>query len=176
MVSAITMMVYGNRRYKTSSKQSKRPAITNTMANPRIMSVDKNGRPYVMWAKNGKKSSDNVFVFSKPNINLDSDKKTYTVSSNDGVYKKSNEFIELSGKVSLSDSEHNVINTSKADVDLKTKDVSGSRPVSGHGPIGKFAGKDGFEARKTESGSNYLWLKGRAKVSIKAKQNLKNGV
>ncbi|HWE47726.1 MAG TPA: LPS export ABC transporter periplasmic protein LptC [Caulobacteraceae bacterium] len=110
------------------------------MTNPRFYGQDDKGRSYVIGGKEAvRDTSDGGHVtLTAPVLRLSTGpEKTLDISAQTGIFDIASKFATLNNKVHLFDSGSGfVFDTAEAVINSKTGDVNGSKPVSGHGPLG----------------------------------------
>jgi lipopolysaccharide export system protein LptC len=126
------------------------------MTNPRFYGQDEKGRSYVVGGKEAVRDASKAghVILTAPVMRLSTGpNKTLDIAARNGLFDDSTKLAYLTNQVHMVDSGSGwIFDTSEAQVNSKTGDVTGNKPVSGRGPIG------------TTTGSSYAILDHGAKV------------
>lgn len=126
------------------------------MITPRFYGQDEKGRSYVVSGKEAIRDdrTGGRVILTLPVLRLATGpNKTMDVSARNGLFDRSSELAYLTNQVHMVDAGSGwVFNSSEAQVNSKTGDITGNKPVTGYGPAG------------TTSGSSYAILDHGAKV------------
>lgn len=137
-----------------------------SMTNARFAGSDDHNRQFVVTAEVASQAigEENVIDLRwiEANIVLASGAKV-VIDADTGVYRRDEKRLSLAGGVSVSHDHGFVLNTARADIDLRDKTASGDAPVTGAGPDGDLRA-EGF--RVADDG-NLIELIGRSRVLFK---------
>lgn len=123
------------------------PAIkmTNQLVNPRFYMVDSKGRPIVLGAASATQTSieqaDMVNPHSK--INMDNGGQI-TITADKGHFNQQDQRLQYNNHVELQSQDGFKLQTSSADINIKTNEAEGTSTVYGTGPSGSLQG-EGFK-------------------------------
>lgn len=136
---------------------------TNLVINPRISSIDDQGKPYQIQAKSAQQLGDLQATLDNPKGNFVMEDGTeLAVSASIGDLKKHKEELGLSGSVDLKSNSGYELKAPSATVDLKTKTAESSEAVYGKGPQGEIHSDQGVKI--TSDGQ--ITFKGKTKLLI----------
>jgi len=108
------------------------------LINPRYEGKEKDGQRYVLTAERAiqvRADADHLTLIS-PTAALEKPDNTLgsKVSAQNGIYDSKQQFLNLKDNVKLVTPQGDTFNTTTADVDLKTKTVTGHDAISGNSP------------------------------------------
>ena len=140
-----------------------RVADDPAMLNPRYVGSDKDDQPYSVTADIARRLAENA-----ENIELEAPKadillkdNTWLVlSASRGLYKRSEEALDLVGSVILYHDSGYEFLTEKANINLETSAAEGDQPISGQGPFGNLQA-EGF--RLVDKGKT-IYFTGKSKL------------
>lgn len=94
---------------------------SNEMVNPNLYGQDKSGRPYVITAKSGYKTNDNIIRLTDitGKLRIEGEHKYYALTSKNGEYKQNSDFIHLCGGVLLVNQDGYKATTDEAVINYK---------------------------------------------------------
>ncbi|MBA8666781.1 LPS export ABC transporter periplasmic protein LptC [Holosporaceae bacterium 'Namur'] len=137
---------------------------SNEMVNPNLHGQDKNGRPYILTAKSGYKTNDNIIKLSDitGKLRIEGEHKYYALSSKNGEYKQNSDLIHLCGDIVIINQGGYTATTQEAVINYKKGSAYTITPIH-------IEGKDlRLEAGNFEMPSaNVLIFKNNVKVLIK---------
>ena len=126
------------------------------MTNPRFYGQDDKGRSYVVGGKEAVRDNagSGHVILTTPVLRLSTGAdKTMDISAQTGIFDLGSKLAVLNNRVHMFDSGSGwTFDTTQAEINSKTGDVTGSKPVVGSGPMG------------TTSGSSYAILDHGAQV------------
>jgi len=114
------------------------------LTNPRYQGADKKGEPFTVTAKSSTKESgtSDVWDLEQPQADITLTRGNWvTVRSDFGVYRESDQQLDLIGGVNLYHDEGYNFRTLAAHVDLVANTAEGDDPVDGDGPFGDITAK-----------------------------------
>jgi lipopolysaccharide export system protein LptC len=126
---------------------------TLSMVNARYFGTDDKGEPFSVTAQGVKErpAPDKLIDLVEPRAQVATkDGRRVDLAATTGVYDRTNEILDLAGKVDLLQKDGYEIHTSQARVLLKENSASGTAAVTGKGPMGEIEGA-GFTARQNDS-------------------------
>ena len=137
-----------------------------SMTNARFAGSDERNRRFVVTAEEasqaiGEENSIDLRRIEASIILASGD--TVVIDADTGVYRRDEKRLSLAGGVSVSHDRGFVLNTARADIDLRDKTASGDAAVTGAGPDGELWA-EGF--RVVDDG-NLIELIGRSRVLFK---------
>jgi len=168
VVFLITVVLWPNFKLSTLYPQVQQAIRqANLVINPRISSVDDQGKPYQIQARSAQRMNELQATLDLPQGQFMMDDGTQLeVSANLGDLKKEEDALKLSGTVNLKSDSGYELNAPSATVDLKSKTAESYDPVSGKGPRGEIESKEGVKI----SSDGKIVFKGKTRLVINSKQ------
>ena len=116
---------------------SKKPQVLN----PRLLGVDNNERPFQisadMGSRVGGEDGEEVYQLDQPKADITlGDGSWVALTAKDGIYRRVDRVLQLSGNVSLFHDSGTEFVTETAHVDLARRSARGDERVEGQGPFG----------------------------------------
>lgn len=138
------------------------------MINARLTGHDAEGQPYTVTAEVATQARDNpdLVFLDRPQADLVTGAQTWvTVHGSEGVLRRGENLLSLSGTVSLFHDAGYEFHTSAATIDLAGRTAEGGAPVTGQGPFGVIE-SEGFRilddgARVVFTGQSHLRMPAR---------------
>lgn len=137
-----------------------------SMVNARFFGLNHRNQPYTLTADVATEDEpgSGVIVLDAPKGDfLTNGGKGVYVEARRGFYRQKQQLLELRGEVALYHEDGYELHTEKADVNLKTSDVTGTAPVTGNGPQGRINGT-GF---RIQGKGETVMVTGQSKVKFK---------
>ena len=135
------------------------------MINPRYVGTDKDNQPFSITADIARNlgSDESQIELEMPKADITTKEGSWLVlTSETGVFAKTENKLNLSGKVNFFHDSGYEFHTERAVIDLHTGAASGDDPVDGQGPFGHITA-DGF--RLIDRG-RIIHFKGKSKLTI----------
>lgn len=115
------------------------------LVNARFYGQDGDGRPFVLSAAEASRplrGQTSVVRLARPSLELDQDGKTTTVSATRGVWNEKSLIVNLAGQVTVQEPTNGFrMDTTEALVNTRDSVVTGSKPVTAQGPLGRVDAK-----------------------------------
>lgn len=115
------------------------------LVNARFFGQDANGRPFVLGAKEAARplrGETSVVRLTGPSLEIDQGGKTTTVTATNGVWNEKSLIVRLFGQVVVQEPTSGFrMDTSEAVVNTQQSLVTGSKPVTAQGPLGRVDAK-----------------------------------
>ncbi len=140
------------------------PQLENKVIHPKLDSIDKKGRPFLIEAQYATNMNDNKTEFTKPSghIQLDDGSKMSFVGDR-GYYYKQEEMMEIEDNVNVKTDKGYDLKTSYMKLFPKENSGEGDKPIHGTGPSGETIEAEGFKI--TNKGDIIEFL-GKTKISL----------
>ena len=119
-----------------------------SMTNARYFGTDDEGQPYSVVASGVRQRPDNqdAIELSAPAAEISRNNgKFLSAKADEGLYNRSEKKLDLSGNVDVGEESGYRFHTDSALVDLEEGSASGSKPVTGEGPLGQMEAQGGFQ-------------------------------
>lgn len=127
------MLVKNKDRVKLSNinKHSPKVTSTNEIINPNLHGHDKNGRPYIITAKKGFKTKDEVIKLSHitGKLRIEGEHKFYFLSASQGESKQNSELIYLYGDVTLANQDGYKATSQEVVINFKNSTAYSNTPI-----------------------------------------------
>lgn len=142
----------------------KNPTLANKVINPKLDSLDQNGRPFSVEAEFATHVTEQRTDFTNPSGNMKlEDGSTLFFESKTGVYMKEQAVMELHGEVHFRTDKGYDLKTSYMKILPKENRATGDQVVKGRGPSGETIEAEGF--RVTDKGDQ-IDFTGKTKISL----------
>jgi lipopolysaccharide export system protein LptC len=161
----ITNLITVKKQPKTIERILKEnPLLENKVIHPKLDSIDKNGRPFLIEAKYAIHLNDDKTEFTEPSghIILD-DGSTMSFVGDKGFYYKSTEMLEIMDHVNVKTDKGYDLKTEYMKLFPKENIGEGDKPVYGTGPSGETIQAEGFKI--TDKGDIIEFL-GKTQISL----------
>lgn len=144
------------------------PHLENRVIHPKLDSIDKKGRPFLIEAEYATNLNENKSEFHKPTgyIKLD-DGSTMSFNGDRGFYSKQEEMIELIDNVNIKTDKGYDLKTSYMKLYPKENIAEGDKTIHGVGPSGEIIEAEGFKI--TNKGDIIEFL-GQTKITLPGTQ------
>lgn len=124
-----------------------------TLVDARYHGMDERNRPYTVTASTATQVNPQRINLTDPQGDITLESGIWiTVRSRDGVYRQTENALDLSDNVTLYRDDGTMMHTASAAVDLKHGATAGSEPVHAEGPFGVLDAQGGFTV--TDKGEN----------------------
>lgn len=140
------------------------PQLENKVIHPKLDSIDKKGRPFLIEAEYATNLNENKTEFTKPSghIQLDDGSKM-SFSGDTGFYFKQEEMIEVHENVNVKTDKGYDLKTSFMRLYPQDNNAEGDKPIFGTGPSGETIEAEGFKI--TNKGDIIEFL-GKTKIAL----------
>lgn len=138
-------------------------SVENYLVKPRLISTDKNGRPYSIKAEKALQSKPHEALLTDPQSEIVlEDKTSINIKAQVGYFDENNNTLTYSDNVVLESSNGYHLETKEAKLQFNNQNAQGDKPVHGVGPLGTIDA-EGFAVMKE---SNSIHFKGKSKLII----------
>lgn len=143
------------------------PLLEDKVINPKLDSLDKKGRPFLIEAESANNLNDPKTDFVKPSGHIQlEDGSTMTFTGEKGSYRKESDELEVFGNVHIQTDKGYDLKTEYMKLFPKQNTGEGHKPIHGIGPSGETIEAEGFKI--SDKGDTIEFL-GKTKISLPGK-------